>query len=126
MRLPVVWITAAFAAGIAAAMAMPPARPHSASVWAAAALAAILAGAALAWRSSGHERERGSTLELSAAWACALLAWFALGGTAVRLERASVPANHVTRLIAAGRLDTSEPLRWRGRLREDPIALPWG
>jgi len=23
-------------------------------------------------------------------------------------------------------MDPSEPLRWRGRLREDPIALPWG
>ena len=40
--------------------------------------------------------------------------------------RASIPENHVTRLIAAKRLDLSEPLRWRGRLREDPLVLPWG
>jgi competence protein ComEC len=37
-----------------------------------------------------------------------------------------VPANHVTRLIAANRIDLTEPLRWRGRLREDPLVMPWG
>jgi competence protein ComEC len=37
-----------------------------------------------------------------------------------------VPTNHVTRLLASGRLDTTEPLRWRGRLREDPLLKPWG
>ena len=37
-----------------------------------------------------------------------------------------MPANHVTRLIAAGRLDTNDTLRWRGRLRDDPMSLPWG
>ena len=62
----------------------------------------------------------------AAAWALALVAWVALGGLAIGVERAAVPANHVTRLISAGRLDTTEPLRWQGRLREDPMALPWG
>ena len=56
----------------------------------------------------------------------ALAAWLSLGALASTLERAGLPANHVTRLLAAGRLDTSEPLRWRGRLHEDPIQLPWG
>jgi hypothetical protein len=37
----------------------------------------------------------------------------------------AVPANHVSQLIAAGQLETSEALCWRGRLRDDPIALPW-
>jgi competence protein ComEC len=37
-----------------------------------------------------------------------------------------VPANHVTRLIAGNRIDLTEPLRWRGRLREDPLVMPWG
>src|SRR6202012_1492544 len=39
---------------------------------------------------------------------------------------AAVSSNHVTRLIAANRIDLSEPLRWRGRLREDPLVMPWG
>ena len=60
------------------------------------------------------------------AWGCSLLAWFALGGLALAIERNTVPKNHVTRLLADSRIDTSEPLRWQGRLREDPLRLPWG
>jgi competence protein ComEC len=78
-------------------------------------VAAILAGALIA------ARERLATV-----WAMALIAWLATGGLATSVERATVPGNHVTRLIAAGRIDPREPLRWRGRLREDPLLLPWG
>ena len=56
----------------------------------------------------------------------ALVAWISLGAFAAGIERAGIPANHVTRLIAQGHVDLSDPLRWRGRLREDPIVLPWG
>jgi competence protein ComEC len=55
-----------------------------------------------------------------------LLAWIAIGAFALRAERADVRADHVTRLIALNQIDTGEALRWQGRLREDPIALPWG
>ncbi|HKV04545.1 MAG TPA: ComEC/Rec2 family competence protein [Candidatus Acidoferrales bacterium] len=111
MKLPALWIVAAFAAGIALADHWP----GSLRVWIAAAMAAILLGGILAWRG-----------QVSTAWAFALLAWVAVGATGAGVERAALPANHVSRLLAAGRLDTSDPLRWRGRLREDPIALPWG
>jgi len=57
---------------------------------------------------------------------CALFAWAAIGGLAVSVERATIPANHIARLIAAGRVDPGIALRWRGRLREDPLTLPWG
>jgi hypothetical protein len=60
------------------------------------------------------------------AWPFALITWFALGGLALAVAHNSVPTNHVTRLIAAGQLETSAALRWRGRLREDPLTLPWG
>jgi competence protein ComEC len=111
MKLPALWIAASFAAGIAIATRWP----GPLNLWLAGAIAAMLLGAVLLWRSKTH-----------AAWALALVAWLALGGLAVCMERAAVPANNVTRLISAGRLDTSEPLRWGGRLREDPMALPWG
>ena len=111
MKLPALWIVAAFATGIGVATRWP-ATPK---LWAAAAAAAILAGALMAWWN------RPTT-----AWTMALLAWVATGSLAASIERASVPANHVTRLIATARIDTSEPLRWRGRLREDPLLLPWG
>jgi hypothetical protein len=111
MKLPLVWIVAAFAAGIEIGKW----RPGPLRLWiAAAALALLATGLFLWWR------------RLAAAWALALIAWLAIGAVALGIERASIPANHVTRLIAAGRLDTSQPLRWQGRLREDPVVLPWG
>jgi len=111
MRLVALWIAAAFAAGIGAAHRWP----GSLAPWFAAALLVLVAGGVFVWR----DRVR-------TAGACALVAWAALGGLAMTLERAAVPANHVTGLLAAGQLDLSEPLRWQGRLREDPMALPWG
>ncbi len=118
MKLPIAWVAAAFATGILLAEARPFAlglhlsKPSTA---AGVVIAAIAVGGVLAWRNRN-----------AAAWTCALLAWCALGTLAAGLERASVPANHVTRLIAAGKLDTSIPLRWQGRLRSDPMMFPWG
>ena len=111
MKLPAVWIVAAFAAGVAFSNAWQ----HLPGPWIAATALGILLGAILLWRRW-----------IVAAGAAALVSWAAAGGLALAVERATVPANHVSRLIAAGRIDTNEPLRWRGRLREDPAALPWG
>jgi competence protein ComEC len=111
MKLPAVWIFAAFASGIGIAMRWPP----SPRLWAAAATFAILSGAILAWSNYAPS-----------AWIFALLAWLALGGLACGVERSTVPTNHITRLLAENRVDLSVPLRWRGQLREDPMALPWG
>ncbi|MGH9689935.1 MAG: ComEC/Rec2 family competence protein [Candidatus Acidiferrales bacterium] len=112
MKLPVVWLVAALAAGIGLSSVWPAA---PLKIWVAATLTAIFLGGTFAWRK-----------RVVAAWVFAMIAWIALGGLAFALERAAVPANHITRLIATGRIDTTVPLRWRGRLREDPIALPWG
>lgn len=112
MKLPTLWIAAAFIAGIATAARWP---LVPVGLVAAASAPAILLSALLLWRN-----------RTAAAWACALAAWLSLGCFALRVEQAGVPANHITRLLAAGRIDTNTPLRWRGRLREDPITLPWG
>ncbi len=111
MKLPTLWLVAAFAAGIALASRWPAPLVVIATVCA----AAMLISAVLLWRK----------LSL-AAWIFALVAWGSLGALAANIERIDVPADHVTRLIAAGRIDMNDSLRWRGRLREDPIALPWG
>ncbi len=111
MKLPVLWLVAAFAAGIGLAHRWPGSLRLSLI---SAALAILVAGLLL-WQR-----------RVAAAWTFALAAWIALGALATGIERSAVPANHVTRLLAAGRLDISDPVRWRGRLREDPMALPWG
>ena len=111
MKLPALWIAASFAAGIAIATRWP----GPLNVWLAGVIAAIVLGGILLWRSKAQ-----------AAWVLALVAWVALGGLAICMECAAIPADHVTRLITSGSLDITEPLRWQGRLREDPMALPWG
>jgi len=111
MKLPVVWIVAALAAGIG--LAGP--QPAVAVVWLALAAGAVVAGLGLL----RLRREQ-------AAWLVGLLAWVFLGAAASRLEQTAKPAHHVTSLLTEARLDTSEPLRWRGRLRQDPVRLPWG
>jgi competence protein ComEC len=63
---------------------------------------------------------------LPAAGFVATAAWLCLGCAAAGLERVSVPANLASTLIESGKLDSSVALRWRGRLRADPLALPWG
>ena len=61
----------------------------------------------------------GAALLGAAAWAC-------LGVAAFNLERAAVPSNLARTLVESGKLDADAPLRWRGRLRSDPLLLPWG
>ena len=111
MKIPALWMAAAFAAGLAIIQ-------HAAisvSLCAAAAGACImLALIALRLRRAGI------------AWIFTLAAWVAVGSIAASMQRAHVPANGVTTLIAHARLDTSVPLRWQGRLRTDPADRPWG
>jgi competence protein ComEC len=111
MKLPALWIAAAFATGIGLAgrLMVPP------NTLFAAAIIAILAGLLSIWRQRAV-----------LAWSFSLMAWIALGALAIGVEHAAIPANHVSRLIASGAIDTSVPLRYRGRLREDPLKLPWG
>jgi len=111
MKLPALWIAAAFAAGIAAlAPEFATPLPLLALV-----ISALLAALLLLWRG-----------RLTAAWIVALAGWCFLGGLAAKLDERAIPARHVTQLLLAGQLETSEPLRWRGRLRYDPLRLPWG
>src|SRR5579864_8650228 len=53
-------------------------------------------------------------------------AWLSLGMAASNLERASIAPNLASTLIETGKLDAETALRWRGRVRGDPLALPWG
>jgi competence protein ComEC len=61
-----------------------------------------------------------------AAAVLAASAWLSLGMAAAKLERAAVSPNLASTMIESGRLDAETPLRWRGRLRGDPLQLPWG
>jgi len=116
MKLPALWILAAFAAGIGIAERWPAAP----KLWAVVAASGILIGGVVAARFSSWRRCA------AVAWCFALVAWVAIGGLAAGVERATVPALQIARLITARRVDPAVALRWRGRLREDPLTLPWG
>ena len=111
MKLPALWIAAAFVAGVALAAG------DSLTPGVLLAMAAVAAVATVVLLRAEH---------LGAAWCASLGLWFALGGLAASIEQRSTPAHHVTRLIKSGRLETTDALRWRGRLRSDPVRLPWG
>jgi competence protein ComEC len=80
--------------------------------------------AALALLITGYILLRKNWISTAALFAAG--AWLMLGVAASNLERASVPPNLGSTLIESGKLDAGAALRWRGRLRSDPLHLPWG
>ncbi|MGH9864051.1 MAG: ComEC/Rec2 family competence protein, partial [Candidatus Acidiferrales bacterium] len=112
MKLPALWLALVFASGIAVGR-FPVTHP---TLWIAAAALSILIGLILALRWKAF----------IAAAIAALATWFALGALAMQMEQRDVASNDAAALIESGKIDTSQSLRWRGVLREDPERLPWG
>lgn len=115
MKLPALWLAMAFAAGV---LASSPVGSHDPAPTRMLILAAVIA--------IGIAAVALGCKQLPVAWIATLAGWTALGALAGNLQRDAVLPTHVTQLIAAGKLDTSDTLRWRGRLRNEPIELPWG
>jgi len=63
---------------------------------------------------------------LWAAAAAALCCWTLLGLAGACIAQQPRAPNHVISLMENGRLDLHTPLRWHGRLRDEPARLPWG
>lgn len=115
MKHPSLFIATSLAGGILLADLSILQTHFGARAWLFLAIAFLGGGSFLAWS--------GRTWP---AWAATLGAWIFLGGAASTLERTAVPPDIVTSLIQQGRIDTRQPLRWTGRLRQDPVRLPWG
>ena len=117
MKLPAVCLTAAFAGGIALGLF------SSAHSWSflAIRLIVVIAGSLLAI--SLYAICRGC---VSIAGGISLGAWLSLGTLAALLASQPAPANQIINLVSAGRIDLSTPLRWHGRLRDEPAEVPWG
>ena len=119
MRAPALWMAAAFAAGagLSSVSAVSAVLPYSGSYLLISSVVLLLALVVV------HLGVRGSVW---AAWAAAMVVFVGLGGGAARLEREGVAANSVAGMVGRGELRLDEALRWRGVLREDPMALPDG
>ncbi len=111
MILPAVLIAAVLCAGIL----LGGLHPATAALWLSLGAAAICAGFLFL------RRER-----LCFAGTASLLAWVFLGAGAVTLETGALPAEHASRLSTREGFPADTALRWRGRLRSNPVALGWG
>ena len=119
MKLSAVAIVAAFASGIALGL-HPAVTPHATSVFLLPAcflvgVVLIVTGLALA----RFER-------LFPAAAISLVSWALLGFLGAFIAQQPRPANHVTSLLEQKSISVKSPLRWHGRLRDEPAKLPWG
>ncbi len=115
MNFPALALAAWFALGVVASHALFAALPHAAAILLCFAAAGILCGCLFLLNR-----------RLWIAAAAAALACFALGAAAQGLESSSAPAGRADVLLARGVLKLDAPLRWRGTLRADPLAMPWG
>ena len=54
------------------------------------------------------------------------VSWLILGVMGAGIGNQPRTADYVLSLVEVGRLDFKTPLRWHGRLRDEPARLPWG
>ncbi|MGC1618615.1 MAG: ComEC/Rec2 family competence protein [Candidatus Acidiferrum sp.] len=54
------------------------------------------------------------------------LSWLLLGVLSAGIAEQPRPADHVLSLVEGGRVSLRTPLRWHGRMRDEPARLPWG
>jgi competence protein ComEC len=55
-----------------------------------------------------------------------LVSWVLLGFLGACVAEQPLPADHVLSLLEQGHLGLDSPLRWHGRLHDEPAKLPWG
>lgn len=119
MKLPAVAIAAAFACGIALGL-HPAVTSFVTSIFL---IEACLVGA-LVLIFAGILLVRAERVVPSAI--VSLFTWVVLGFVGVCVAEQPPPAKHVRSMLERGRLQLQSPLRWHGRLRDEPTKLPWG
>jgi competence protein ComEC len=119
MKVPAVAIVAIFACGIVLGLYFPGVLPYHSRAF----LALCFSAAALLIIAGIFLTALG---KLSFAAIISLASWISLGVLGGTLSVEPRPANHVLTLIETGRVDLQTPLRWHGRLHDEPSRLPWG
>src|ERR1700686_1235449 len=119
MKLPALAITTAFALGIACGLNSEIAQHASSHRFVAflfcSAATSLLIGFVFAYRS-----------RVILAGLASLLCWGMLGVTGICIQEQPRRANHILSLVDTGRIDLKSPLRYYGRLADEPEKLPWG
>jgi len=119
MKLPALAIATAFALGIACGLS--PAVTHRGSshafiaVLLCSAATSLLTGLVFAYRS-----------QVVVAGLASILCWAILGVTAVCIQEQPRRTDHILSLVDAGKINLKSPLRYYGRLTDEPEKIPWG
>ncbi len=119
MKLPAVALALAFAGGILLGLVIGPrfAAPTKPFLFCSLALSLAVFLLSLATI---------LTKRLPFAAALCLLTWMMLGFMALSISTRPLPARHILTRIDSGQVELTTPLRWYGRLRDEPAKLPWG
>ena len=119
MKLPAMAIAVSFTGGVILGLCPPLADRAASARFLTAAFAGtcflILAGIWFA---------RAQHMLLAAA--SSVLSWIALGVLGAGISSQPLPSDHVVMLADTGRINLHMPLRWHGKLRDEPARLPWG
>ncbi|MGH9741499.1 MAG: ComEC/Rec2 family competence protein, partial [Candidatus Acidiferrum sp.] len=119
MRLPAVAIAALFASGVVlgqAAWFAQRVSSHACIAIGFAATAILICGGILLTKIS----------RLFPAAIVSACSWLLLGLLGAGIANQPRPADYVLSLVQAGHVSLKTPLRWHGRLRDEPARLPWG
>ena len=119
MKLPALTVAAAFASGIVLGL-----RPVFGQTVAPRSVLMLCFAAAGILVVVGILLTKRDRLILGAA--ASLFSWTILGILGARIADQPRPANHIISLVDAGQVELKTPLRWHGRLRDEPMRLPWG
>jgi competence protein ComEC len=119
VRLPAVALATLFAGGIALGLYSPVAQFALSQTFL---LSCFLAAACLLFAGLFLVSLRRLGLAASAA----AMIWILLGVLGACIGLQPRLSDHVIALLDAGRIDLKTPLRWHGKLRDEPARLPWG
>jgi competence protein ComEC len=119
MRLPAVAIAALFACGAVLGQTLWFAHRDFSHAYLLAGFASVafLIGSGIVLVRIGH---------LFPAAVFSVLSWLILGVLGGGVANQPRTANYVLSLVEAGGANLKTPLRWHGRLRDEPARLPWG
>jgi competence protein ComEC len=119
MKSPAVAIAGAFACGIALGL-QPAVEKYGQSKLI---VGALMCAVAVAFAAGFLFIQRQQVISGGTS---SLLAWGLLGFLGAELAEQPRSADHVLTFVAQGQVDLQSPLRWHGRLRDEPSELPWG
>ncbi len=119
MKLPAVAIAAAFASGIAFGLSGVIASHARSQLFLGSLFAAVSASLLTSIILLYYQ-------QLGLAGVSSVICWLALGAAGACIEQQPRSPDHILSLVGAGKVSLKSPMRYYGKLRDEPEKLPWG